>query len=530
VPIHDAGEVEGQLYLVMRYVAGRDLKALLADGPVAPERAVAICGRVADALDAAHTRGLVHRDVKPSNVLLDEREHVYLADFGLTRRLSGRPAGDLGLSLGTPDYAAPEQIRGERADGRADVYSFGCLLYECLMGVPPFRRATDAAVLFAHLREEPPAPPGLEDVIAKALAKSPDDRFQTCGQLVESARQALGLSTPRRARVQPVVATLGLALTGAALLAFFLTRGGGPAPPATSGRLIRIDPTSNRVEETVRVGNHPTGVAVGAGRVWVTAFDDSSVWRLDPRTSESRTISANSNPIGIVVNGGVVYVANGFPANTVTRIDAESGGRLDVVSPAAVGLVRGVSSIGAGEGIWIATATAVARLSTGTSPGAIVKRIPVSSPSPLNAAHSRFDLTAVAVGAGAVWAIGDAIDRRLWRIDPNTRRVVATLSLPFIPRALAAGGGAVWVTAQLDDTVSRIDPRTNRIVATIDVGREPTAVAVGDRFVWVADAIDEAVAKIDPRSNQVVATIPVSSSPKAVAVGRRSVWVASDAS
>lgn len=164
VPIHDVGEVEGQLFIVMRLVEGSDLKALLrTEGRLEPVQVLAIVSQVADALDAAHAKGLVHRDVKPSNVLLDEREHAYLADFGLTKKITdhGAFAGEL-RSLGTVDYVAPEQIRGEDLDARADVYSLGCLLYECLAGEAPFAGGSDAAVLFAHLEEEPPTLPGLE--------------------------------------------------------------------------------------------------------------------------------------------------------------------------------------------------------------------------------------------------------------------------------------------------------------------------------------------------------------------------------
>src|SRR5262245_19097523 len=142
VPIHDAGDVDGRLYLAMRLVAGTDLRKLLRDeGELEPSRVVAICSQVANALDTAHARGLVHRDVKPSNVLLDEGEHVYLADFGLTRRLEDQGAlpGD-GRSVGTPAYLAPEQIEGKQVDGRADVYALGCLLFECLTGSVPYAR------------------------------------------------------------------------------------------------------------------------------------------------------------------------------------------------------------------------------------------------------------------------------------------------------------------------------------------------------------------------------------------------------
>ena len=138
VPIHDAGEVDGRLYLAMRYVEGTDLRALLrAEGALEPTRALAITRQVGAALDAAHASGLVHRDVKPSNVLLDKEEHVYLADLGLTRQLEDQGVrGGEDRSVGTPAYLAPEQIEGRPADGRADVYSLGCVLYECLTGGP----------------------------------------------------------------------------------------------------------------------------------------------------------------------------------------------------------------------------------------------------------------------------------------------------------------------------------------------------------------------------------------------------------
>ena len=141
VPIYEAGEADGRLFIAMRYVDGTDLKALLRrEGALTPERAVAIAAQVADALDAAHAKGLVHRDVKPSNVLLDQqggREHAYLADFGLTQSIAEAGPAD-GSLMGTVDYVAPEQIRGDQVDGRADVYALGCLLFESLTGTLPF--------------------------------------------------------------------------------------------------------------------------------------------------------------------------------------------------------------------------------------------------------------------------------------------------------------------------------------------------------------------------------------------------------
>jgi serine/threonine-protein kinase len=190
VPIYEAGETEGLLYIAMRYVEGTDLKRLLAkEGRLAPARALALLGEVADALDAAHERGLVHRDVKPANVLLTTQggsEHCYLADFGLTKETSSESGlTETGQFVGTADYIAPEQIERKRVDGRADLYALGCILYECLAGELPFPGKRLIAVLWAHVNEAPPSasernpelPVAVDAVIARALAKSPDERY-----------------------------------------------------------------------------------------------------------------------------------------------------------------------------------------------------------------------------------------------------------------------------------------------------------------------------------------------------------------
>ena len=171
LPVFAAGEYEGQLYLVTRLVEGRDFAALLASEQLPPARVLAIVSQIADALDAAHARGLVHRDVKPSNVLVDANDHAYLGDFGLAREISGPAASFPGASMATVGYIAPEQIRGDPVDGRADVYSLACVVYEGLYGAAPFAGKTDAAVLYAHLESDPPSPARLERVFARSLAK-----------------------------------------------------------------------------------------------------------------------------------------------------------------------------------------------------------------------------------------------------------------------------------------------------------------------------------------------------------------------
>jgi len=207
VPIYRAGEDRGLLYLAMRYVHASDLRRVLeTEGRLDPARTLSILDQAARALDAAHARGLVHRDVKPANILLappvidGDPEHVYLVDFGLARSDSDdRSIGGAGSFLGTPRYAAPEQAAGLPVDGRTDGYALGCVLYECLTGQPPFPGGSGEAVLLAHLEATPPRvttlrpdlPLAIDQVIARAMAKNPADRFSTCRALFTATRQAL---------------------------------------------------------------------------------------------------------------------------------------------------------------------------------------------------------------------------------------------------------------------------------------------------------------------------------------------------
>ena len=199
VPVYAAGEEDGQLFLAMRYVAGTDLQRLLREkGPQAPSRAADVVRQVADALDAAHAAGLVHRDVKPANVLLDGR-HAYLSDFGLARSVEAEAAlTDSDDRLGTVDFMSPEQLRGGRSDARSDVYALGAVLYAALTGTPPFHRSSAAATISAHLEDPVPlpsasagVPAGLDAVMQRALAKDPAERYPSAGDLGRAATAAV---------------------------------------------------------------------------------------------------------------------------------------------------------------------------------------------------------------------------------------------------------------------------------------------------------------------------------------------------
>src|SRR3954452_10256827 len=214
VTVYDAGEVDGVLFIAMRFVRGTDLAAVLVQrGPLGVDETLSIMNQVATALDAAHTSGLVHRDVKPANVMI-EGQRCYLADFGLTKRLSSdsMQLTAAGQFLGTVDYVAPEQIEGRPTDGRADQYALGCVLFECLTGSRPFPRDSQVAVIYAQLREPPPRPTelrpdlpaGIDTVVRCAMAKDPMDRYATCGEFVAAAVAALSGLTATAQREDPL--------------------------------------------------------------------------------------------------------------------------------------------------------------------------------------------------------------------------------------------------------------------------------------------------------------------------------------
>jgi serine/threonine-protein kinase len=209
VPVYDTGEEDGTLFISMRFVDGRDLRRTLREDGMPPvDDTLALCAQVAAALDAAHRHGLVHRDVKPANVLIQqEPQHVYVADFGLTKHSDARSGATASGLVGTIDYMAPEQIEGRSVDGRADLYALACIAFECLTGRVPFRADSEVAVLWAHMRSEPPLatdansslPRALDAVFRRALAKDPRDRHESCAGLVEELRAAS--ATRRRRRV-----------------------------------------------------------------------------------------------------------------------------------------------------------------------------------------------------------------------------------------------------------------------------------------------------------------------------------------
>jgi streptogramin lyase/tRNA A-37 threonylcarbamoyl transferase component Bud32 len=537
IPVYDAGETEGRLYIAMRLVEGGDLHALIrSGGPLEPTRALRIVDQVASALDAAHDAGLVHRDVKPSNVLVlqsrasGDEDHAYLADFGLAAHAAvpSKLTRSGGL-LGTVDYVAPEQIMGIDADRRADVYGLGCVLYECLTGEVPYPRASQLAALWAHVNDPPPSlagrlpglSPAADGVIARALAKAADERFPTCGELAAAAGEALAGEAPARRRRRPgrrVAALAGAAAVAVAGLAvaLVLTLGGSsPSAPTRLGAdsVGRLDAASGRIEKAIRVGRTPTQVALGPDALWVADEGDRDLWELDPASvTMRRVVPLGQPPTDLAVaRDGTVFVAEGFAGQQVVRIDPSGRVRarrhIDG-SPRALAL--------AANTLWVVDETGGRLLRLDPSTLTITRTVKLGTDS---------DPVDVTADAADVW-VADAQAPKLIRVDPRTLRKLPSVSLRSPPGRLVTDRGVVWVTLPEQDEVYRADPARQE-QRTIPVPDDPVNLAADPAggAVWVASGTAGVVSRIDPATQRAAPPVSVGRSPDGLAVGDGALWV-----
>jgi hypothetical protein len=519
LPVYAAGEADGEVFLAARYVEGQDLAALLRDERTLPaERALDIAGQVADALDAAHGRGLVHRDVKPGNVLVDANGHCYLADFGLTTELGAASPGRLAGSI---DYLAPEQIRHERVDGRADQYALACMLYELLTGTPPFRRDDETRTLWAHLQEPPAAPLGydeLEPVFQRALSQDPDDRYATCDDFVDAAREALGLGPSpvaivrRRRRIARRMLAAGAGLAVVAVTAAALALGRDDAVTARANSLGVLETRPLELASVIPVGNTPTVIAASDRWIWVINSNDGAgtISRIDAETRERvSTFSVGGSPRNVVAAFDSLWVGTTEGrvhrvepstdlveqswtlrnAGVFTAFDYDVGAGWLATGPRVVwaGSLRTLSSIDPRTGrlrareaaawgpmtygfgsVWVLGGQ-LARVSP--ADGRLLGSVDVAGGADL------------VTGFGSVW-VADEGARRVLRVDPRREAVTRTYALPASPLGVAAGADAVWVTTD-DGTVARIDPDAHE-VAIVEVGGAPRDLEVGgpERDVW----------------------------------------------
>ena len=561
IPVHAAGEADGHLYLVMRYVDGRDLAAVLRSlGRLDPERVLHVLGQVAGALDAAHARGLVHRDVKPANILLARggpagAEHAYLCDFGLAKLTStvSSLSGERGI-VGTVDYLAPEQIEGLPVDGRADVYALGCVAFECLTGRAPFARDNELAALMAHVNEAPPRtsdlvpelPEALDDVLARALDRDRERRHATASELVADARTALAGGTPAAAPPKRAPSSALRTFLFADIRGYtsYTREHGDEAGAALAQGFAAI-----AAEAGPAHGGHLQELR---GDEALLVFD-SARDALRFAVELQRRVAAAALPRGVGVGvdaGEAVPVEGGYRGGALNRAARLCG----LARAGEVLATEGVTELaGRGDGFayglhrferlkgFDRPVRVVEVHPDGRRPSGVGRRLrgAVRGPRP------RVRLAAALVAVAAVAALVVVLTRdeplptagpgQIAVLDARTLEPVATVDRLGAPDVLWRGpDGGLWALDYPARLASRLDPDSLQVTARVPLsGIEPGPPAVGAGALWVGDDAAPAVARYDPGYGTLVRRIRLPAKgltdpdqTTGLAVGAGSIWAA----
>lgn len=500
VGVYDAGEDQGRLYLTMQYVDGRDLATMLREhGPMPPADAVVVIGQIASALDAAHERRMVHRDVKPANIMVTRVAsgwHAYLTDFGITTQIGQAGLTRTGMAVGTLDFMAPEQLVGDPYDHRADVYALGAVLYQALTGRVPFPRDTDPARIYAHLNADVPdvstavsgsASPAvgtaLSAVVRRALAKQPAARFESAGALAEAARSALRgegstrapkskAYTPtgdassrsrrpgRRALLLGGAGVVVAAAAGAAVAIPRLTADDGAAPSSSGTPAPRLglpddvpaakpDP---RVTEEYRVGSKPSALEVANDIAWVNNRGDGTMTRINLISGTTKGIRVGGTPHEFVMVADRVWVAViGDSEVYIQAIDVGTGGltgKRITLPLTGAGLFRSTPD---GKFAWLSYNNTLVRIDL--QKGTVVKKVTVGQ-----------QIVAVSLSPRALLVL-DQASHQLYRLDPETgEESESPLTVPREFRGTLQvdgktyiGGGLIGYGELLGDAVPKGD-------------------------------------------------------------------------
>jgi DNA-binding beta-propeller fold protein YncE len=527
VPVYDAREVDGELIVAMRLVEGGDLRRTIdRDGPLNPARAIALLGQVGEALDAAHAAGIVHRDVKPHNILVDG-DRAYLSDFGLAKALgeSGQQSG--ASVVGTAEYMSPEQWRGGAVGPAADVYSLGCVLYEALTGIAPFARK--------EADTEPEIPEGLDQVIERAAAKDPGDRYPSAGALIEAAREREGagmaatrvlsesserptpafvLSSPVGEKRRTPGGRKGFDLSrlqgrrglqwagaGVALLAGLV---------ALTVALLGGDGVD--VSDPIPIGEAPLRITASGAGVWVSSERDGTLTRLDPESGEQVGRPLRLPGVSGVAIGGRWLWATVPRRGELLRLDRDSGRVLERID---VGGAPGPIALGGGR-VWVADEEGRGVSAVNSEGGRIYGRGLPPHAAPLR----------LAVGADGLW-VSSATAGNVRRIDLGTLAAGEPIAVGRGPAGVTVARGFVWVANSRSDTVSKVDPSIHAVLGDpVEVGGRPGGIDAGTSAIWVASAADDAVTRIDLATGEREgAPVAVGPEPGAVAIGAGAAWV-----
>ena len=531
IPVYEAGELDGTLYLIMRWVEGTDLRRLLeSSGRRSPERAIKLLQPVAAALAAAHRRGLVHRDVKPANVLVarsdDEGDdHVYLTDFGIARRTDGESVTRTGVFVGTVDYTAPERFEGRKGDAASDIYSLGCVLFEALTGHVPYERPTAISKIHAHMAdrvpsardEVPEVPEQLDAIIARAMAKRPEDRFGSAAELAAALARALLALEPagQRAATQPspdvTDALLPTVLTDDAATHIEHTATvDDPGPTQIERTATGSDPGPTRI--AAEVATPPEDHRVAAPSPAAPPRRRSPFLWLAPVIVLSLAgvliATFSDNP---TTSGKTAATSTPTPASSTARVTLQGGG-LKLGSTIELASLPGAVSIGT-RNVWTS-------LPEG---GQLIRWNPKSG------AHSTFTATgrpmALAAGFRALW-VAQPASNSLAQFNGDTGTQVGATKLPGSPVAV--------VFDQIDSTAWVAD--SSGAISHVAVGGEllgtpahsdpaATSIAWGEGWLWAANGAANGLVRVSLDTSGSSTAYPAGQHPVAVTLDS-GVWVA----
>jgi serine/threonine protein kinase, bacterial len=539
VPIYDFGEIDGQLYVTMRLIKGRDLQTVLSQGPLPPARAVAIIEQVAQAVHAAHRVGLVHRDIKPSNILLGDNDFAYLIDFGIARAAGETGLTSTGVTVGTWSYMAPERFQSGTADVRADIYALACVLYEALTGQKPFPGNNFEQVAVAHMLEPPPrpsqdrrgVPAAMDDVIATGMAKNPDQRYATTVELARAAHDATTQPLPRpdpRTAAPIHVQATEFAPGRSAPAAQFP----GPLPPARDGESRR-----KHVQRLWVLGGVVALLVVAATGLGAVYFLRAPT----PSGGSAPVAAPQPGPSGVSIGPSGVSTPSLGPPRITFTIQVGNGAFGVAIDPSinaayvADSAVNSLSVIDTASRAVTAT-VAVGRRPVGVAVDPVTRNVYVtnyddSSVSVFDTARHLVNAT-MAVGSHPGGVVVDPATRTAYVtngdggsvsvIDTEVYAVNATVPTGAGPNRVAVDSAAhrVYVTNSGDATVSVIDTSNRSVVGTVAVPPHPGGVAVdpASHCVYVTNGDNASVTVIDTATLKVIATIPVGQRPGAVAI------------
>jgi predicted Ser/Thr protein kinase len=556
LPVYDFGQVDGSLYLVMRYMRGGSLADRIEARSLTRDQLMAYLGQIAQALDYAHERGVIHRDLKPANILLDELGNAYLADFGLAKSMEGtRDLTATGSILGTPAYMSPEQARGEKLDARSDVYSFALLLYRGLAGRLPFDAGDPWSLIQKVLTEPPPSiltyaprlPAAVDESLQRALAKNPARRPGRATEVVDSVRMALEgaggapsvatqagggrapvsrppsagsvpISIPAtrpRSRMRWAVAgaallVIGAVVVGGGVLAYSLIlRGGGLAPRAS----------------VYPAGDSPRSLLFDGQSMWVANFFDNAISQVtatgcdtspDPCGKSIHTFPVDTAPVALATDGASLWVASAANS-TLTQVSLDTG-----QEQARFKLPHVPSSMIYADGaLWTSNSFAgtVTKISTN---GETLGDYAVGT-EPLGMAFDGSSLWVALQGGRAVV-----------QIDPTDGRLARTIPLDGQAHAVAFDGRHLWAALGDSHEVLEIDPAGGDVLARVEVGERPSALIFDGTSLWSADLGSKAVSRIDVTTAERMTTVSLQGGPYALAwvpcgEGCGDLWTANEA-